>query len=486
LASESAILSWTLAVPLAGGGVVLAIPASHARRPWIGARAVSLAFAAATLILASMAAGWMDPAGGRQLIQNAPWLASIGIDYEVGATGLSLPLMMLAAGMGAVACWASYGVKQSVRGYFALLLWSIAAALGALALQEPLLAAGATLVLAVVIYFLAAGWGGDRRVPAARRFLYFGVAGMAAVTAGLALQRRGGMPPEWSVWATLAGFGALMAVVPLHVWLGDLLAEATTPVGMVVVCFVQTAAAYGLMQWLQGPLAESHFDEGRVRECLVWIGLGVAAYAALGAMGQRDLMRLAANFSIAQMGFVLMGIAVGPVTMEGAGFMLVAHGLAAGMMVYCCGMIRERVGHCEIERLGGLAGHMPGFAGWSAVGMLGLAGVPGLCGFVGQILVVMGIFGHRNEWGAGGAVPGMERQLALLGAGGVAVMAVLMGVGVWMYQRVYMGAPRPEHSNVARMSLSERWILAVLGAAVIGLGLMPMAVTGMMRGAAGR
>jgi NADH:ubiquinone oxidoreductase subunit 4 (subunit M) len=118
--------------------------------------------------------------------------------------------------------------------------------------------------------------------------------------------------------------------------------------------------------------------------------------------------------------------------------------------------------------------------------MLGLAGVPGLCGFVGQILVVMGIFGHRNEWGAGGAVPGMERQLALLGAGGVAVMAVLMGVGVWMYQRVYMGAPRPEHSNVARMSLSERWILAVLGAAVIGLGLMPMAVTGMMRGAAGR
>ncbi len=474
-----------LALPAVGGVVVLALPAAHARKPWIGARAVSLAFAAATLILAAMAAGWIDLSGGKQLVQSAPWLKGLGVNYEVAVTGITLPLVMMAAAMGAVACWAAYGVKQSVRGYFALLLWSLAAGLGTLVLQDVFMSAGAAIALVVTIYFLAVGWGGGRRVPAARRFLYFGIAGMAAALAGIAVLERGGVAAataEIWFWVMAAGFGALMAAAPLHLWLADLLAECTTPVGMLVVSLVQTAGAFGILHVVHFVAAAKMPEAARMADgTLGWIGLAVAAYAILSAMGQKDLMRLAANFSVAQMGFFLMGIANGAAATEGAAFLLVAHGISAGMMVFVCGMIRERVGHCEIDRLGGWAGHMPAFAGWSAVGILGMAGVPGLCGFVGEMLVMLGIFGRRSDATIDFAA---ERHAILLGVSGLAAMAILMGIGVWMYQRVYMGSPRPEHSNVARMSLSERWILAVLGIGVAGLGIMPMVVTEVMRGAA--
>ena len=427
-----------------------------------------------------MAAGWMDLSGGKQLLQQVQWLKSFGVRYEVAVTGLSLPLVMMTAAMGAVACWASYGIKQSPRGYFALLLWATAAAIGSLVLQDFFMAAAATVALVVIIYFLAAGWGTDRRIPAARRFLYFGIAGMAAAIAGMAvIDRAGAAASSTWYWLAIAGFGALMAVVPLHLWLADLLAESATPVGILVVSLVQTAGAYGILHAVHATAAE------KIPTILVandatlgWIGLAVAAYSALSAMGQKDLMRLAANLSVAQMGFFLIGIASGAAATEGAGFLLVTHGISAGMTVYVCGMIRERVGHCEIDRLGGLAAHMPAFAGWSAVGVLGMVGVPGLCGFVGEMLVIMGIFARPTS-----ASDSMEHAV-LLGVSGIAVMAILIGIGVWMYQRVYLGSPRPEHSNVARMSLSERWILAVLGIAVVGLGIMPMLVTEVMRGAA--
>ncbi|HVT81556.1 MAG TPA: hypothetical protein VHM90_12950, partial [Phycisphaerae bacterium] len=152
-------MSWTLALPVIGGGVILTIPAVHARRPWFGARAASLMFAAATLILAAMAAGWMDLSGNKQLVQRADWLKSFGIHYEVAVTGLSLPLVMLTAAMGAVAAWASYNIKQSVRGYFVLIQWATAAALGVLVLQDVFMSAAAAAALVVLVYFLAAGWG---------------------------------------------------------------------------------------------------------------------------------------------------------------------------------------------------------------------------------------------------------------------------------------------------------------------------------------
>jgi NADH-quinone oxidoreductase subunit M len=143
------------------------------------------------------------------------------------------------------------------------------------------------------------------------------------------------------------------------------------------------------------------------------------------------------------------------------------------MWVFVAGMVQDRVGHTEIARLGGLGGHMPAFSGWAAVAFLGAMGMPGLGVFAGVLLVLMGTF---EKGGAAGGAAAM--WLGVVGAG---VLVLLMGCCVWTYQRVFLGAPRPEHSNVARMSLSERWILAILGLASLMLGVVPALVTEPMR-----
>jgi NADH-quinone oxidoreductase subunit M len=131
--------------------------------------------------------------------------------------------------------------------------------------------------------------------------------------------------------------------------------------------------------------------------------------------------------------------------------------VAAGMMVLVAGMVESRVGHSQWERLGGLGGHLPALAAWSAVAFLGTAGMPGSGTFVAVALVVLGAF---------------ERGAAWLGVVGVVALAGLIGCAAWAYGKVFMGSPRPEHSNVARLSVSEKWMLLLLGLAVVGLGMI--------------
>ncbi len=93
-------------------------------------------------------------------------------------------------------------------------------------------------------------------------------------------------------------------------------------------------------------------------------------------------------------------------------------------------------------------------------------GLPGLCWFVAELLILLGAYS------VGAASTATVAALA----------AVLLATGfLWTYQRIFMGAARPEHSNVARLSVSEKWILAVLGILALGLGLAPNFVLEPMR-----
>ena len=269
-----------------------------------------------------------------------------------------------------------------------------------------------------------------------------------------------------------------MAVVPVHRWLAEVLTEAATPVAMMVVAVMQTAGGYALIRISTRILVGT-----KAGEPLWWVALlGVITmiYGGLAAAGQKDLRRVVAYGSVAQMGFVLLGIATfTPTGLLGASYLLVGHGVAAAMMVFLAGMIQDRAGHCEIERLGGLSGHMSAFGGWGLLGFLAMMGLPGLCVFVGELLVVMGTF-SAGRAGYSEHITGGWVWLGTLSAG---MMAMLTGIWVWTYQRVFMGPPRPEHSNWARMSMSEKWILALLGVTAAALGVMPMVVTEPMRGA---
>jgi NADH-quinone oxidoreductase subunit M len=483
VATESAILSVMLALPAVGGGIVLALPARHARR----ARVVALAVLGATLVLACIAAGWIawGRSGEVQLVTRVRFLPWAGGEYFVGVDGLSMPLVLLTAAMGVVACWASYGIGRSVRAYCALLMWTLAGMLGALVSLNLLLLVVFLELAFVPLYFLVGIWGGVRKEYAASKLLLFSLVGMVGMIVFLAwawgaggdgaqaldLTRirgaeRLGSAGVGMFWLLMAAVGIRMGLVPLHTWVGDVLVEAPMPVALLVVAAATKLGAYVLLR-VALPLFEENGGG------LAWYGLaGIGAvsivYGALAALAQRDARRVIAFGAIVQSGYVLLATATrSPLAVAGAGYSLVADAVALGMLVLVMGMIADRTGHCEIKRLGGLWGHMPALSGWGALAFLAAMGLPGLTGFFGHLLMVLGTYG------AGGSYAVDRAWAQLLGAIAAGATVLTGAVFIWTYQRIFLGAPKPEHSNVARLSASEKWLLAAMGIAVVVLGVVP-------------
>src|SRR5690606_933025 len=126
-------------------------------------------------------------------------------------------------------------------------------------------------------------------------------------------------------------------------------------------------------------------------------------YGALVAMAQADLKRLVAYSSVSHMGYVLVGMGVWSVGdagtngrdywllgVNGAVFMMLAHGLISAGMFFVVGVIYDRVHHRDIHDFGHLLGRMPVYS-TLAIGLFfaGL-GLPGMAGFIGEVFVLLG------------------------------------------------------------------------------------------------
>src|SRR5437773_11720465 len=130
----------------------------------------------------------------------------------------------------------------------------------------------------------------------------------------------------------------------------------------------------------------------------MWLLIGIIGvvsiiYGALAAMAQTDFKRLVAYSSVSHMGFVTLGAALmTPTSVNGALFMMIAHGITSAMMFFVVGVVYERAHHRELGRFGGLATTMPVYTGFSTVACMANLGLPGLCGFVGEVMVLLGSF----------------------------------------------------------------------------------------------
>src|SRR5205814_6729114 len=128
---------------------------------------------------------------------------------------------------------------------------------------------------------------------------------------------------------------------------------------------------------------------------LVFAIVGVVSiiYGALYAMSQTDFKKLVAYSSVSHMGFVVLGAAMmTDAAVNGALFMMIAHGITSAMMFFVVGVIYDRAHHRELSRFGGIATTMPVYTGFSTVACFANLGLPGLCGFVGEVMVLLGAF----------------------------------------------------------------------------------------------
>jgi NADH-quinone oxidoreductase subunit M len=182
-------------------------------------------------------------------------------------------------------------------------------------------------------------------------------------------------------------------------------------------------------------------------------------YIGLVALVQSDMKKLIAYSSISHMGFVTLGIFIFSAQgMEGAILQMVSHGFVSGALFLCVGVLYDRMHSRQIADYGGVVNTMPVFAALFMLFAMANAGLPGTSGFVGEWLVILATM-KTSFWFAA-----------------LAAATLIFGAAytLWMYKRVIFGAVANRHvAELRDIGKRELFVLAVLGLAVLAMGLYP-------------
>ncbi len=255
----------------------------------------------------------------------------------------------------------------------------------------------------------------------------------------------------------LAGFAFKISAVPFHFWAPDVYEGAPSP----VVGFLSTASkAAGfavLMRVLFG-----FFPQGNLYWTWTAALLAVASMflGNLAAIPQKNIKRLIAYSSIAQAGYVLVGVAAGDaIGVTAATYYLMAY-LVTNLLVFAViGLVNQSDQTSELSGFSGLSRRSPGLALLMMAGLLSLGGIPPFAGFFAKILVLNAAVQKNLVW--------------------LVILAVINSViGLYYYLRIlkvmYLD-PTPEPAG--KIHFSAQWITAagicVAGIILLGVLLNP-------------
>jgi len=480
------ILSLLTFLPVVGMVVILLVPSRWERF----IRGVALA---ATLGCVALAVwlSWAFDRGvsGMQFEEVAAWIPSFGIEYRMGADGLSILMILLTQLIGLVGVIASWNISKAVKGYFALYLLLLTGMTGVFCALDFVLFYVFWEVMLLPMYFLIGIWGGPRREYAAIKFFLYTLLGSVLMLLAilalylnlkeptfnmLAMMNQAGYRPDgwlaqnmptWFfslspkelVWlAFFVAFAIKIPAFPFHTWLPDAHVEAPTAISVILAGVLLKMGAYGIMR-VNFPMMPG--ESVYFAELIAVVGVINIVYGAFCAMAQRDLKSLVAYSSISHMGYVMLGMVSweNEAGINGAVLQMFNHGTITAMLFLLVGVIYDRAHHRDINGFGGLWVRTPVYAGFVALAFMAALGLPGLSGFISEFLVFVGAF---TSW----------RTLAIIGT-----LGIVLGAGylLWTMQRIFMGPLNPKYADLPEISTREVISLAPLAIIVVFLGIYP-------------
>ena len=264
----------------------------------------------------------------------------------------------------------------------------------------------------------------------------------------------------------VAGLAFKLGAVPFHMWVPDIYQGAPTAVTLLVGGAPKLAAFAITIRLLVEGMIGLAIDW---QQMLVFISVASMLLGNLAAIAQTNIKRMLAYSTIAQIGFMLLGLIPGVVSgntvsasnaYSSAMFYVVTDVLTS-LGTFGMVMLLSRAGH-EAERIDdfrGLARRSPWFAGVMAVFMFSLAGIPPTVGFYAKLAVLQALVSTNDA-----------------GMIWLAVAAVVLSLlGAYYYLRVvkvmYFDEPVDQHPLGG--SSDVRFVLSLNGAAVLLLGILP-------------
>ncbi len=377
----------------------------------VASRTIALIVSGLTLLVAlAITSLYNYQDAGLQFVEHLSWIQPLGLDYALGLDGLSLPLVILNALLVFLSVQSTSKDVERSRLFYSLLLLVGAAVMGAFLAQNLLLFFLFYELELIPLYLLIIIWGGERRGYAATKFLiYQALSGMILLAGFLSwawFAKTGNFNYE-SLAAThlpanlqllflsiiMLGFGIKMPLVPFHTWLPDAYVESPTPVSMLLGGIVSKLGTYGLVRFGLGLFPDAW---PIAAPWLALIAVVTAVYGSVIAIAQTDIKKTIAYSSVAHLSYVLLAIAAGnSLSVLGAVYQMVAHGLILALLFNLVGIIEAKTGTRELAKLHGLLNPKRGlpFVGVMLIlTMMASAGIPGMVGFVGEFLSFQGSY----------------------------------------------------------------------------------------------
>ncbi|MGA9545108.1 MAG: NADH-quinone oxidoreductase subunit M [Candidatus Sulfotelmatobacter sp.] len=462
------ILTLVTFAPLAGGLLLLLLPRRD-RDIRIFALVISLlTFVLSLHLPVYFVRGQTD----FQYQVDKPWVSTPNIHYHMGVDGFSMWLVVLTTFLTPLCVLISWkSIHERVKEFFILLLILETALIGVFTSLDLFLFYFFWEATLIPMALLIGIFGHERKVYAAVKFFMYTMIGSVFMLAAILWLyahtgsfdfvvirdaiASGAVPkfPAAAQWLFLGFFVAFAVKVPLfpfHTWLPDAHVEAPTAGSVLLAGVLLKMGTYGMLRFNLGLFPEQSRQNAPWVMTLALIGI---IYGALVAMVQPNMKKLIAYSSVSHLGFVVLGIfSFTQAGLNGAMFVMLAHGISTGGLFMLAGILHERRHTYEISEFGGLASPLPVYATTYLVIVLASVGLPLLNGFIGEFLVLSGAFQDKPVYG-------------ILGATGIIWSAIYL---LWMYQRVFYGkVTHPVNNSLSDLSGFEK--VAIWPCAVVAL-----------------
>ena len=467
-------LTFLLVVPLAGA-IGAALTRKVEGRAYVVAIAASFVELVLSLVVAFLYNDHVAQAQTFDFATRHVLSAPFGLAYDVAIDGISLLMIVLTALTVLLALLGARDRRQEPAfvGWMLLLTCFTMGSFLAHDLLEFFIFFELTLI---PCYFIISQWGGRERSKAALKFFIYTFTGSAFLLIGI-LYLGFAHQHQVSGSALTFSYGALSATTMSHgtavwlfiafaiafavkapTWSPITYAEAPTAGSIEMSALLAKLGTYGLLRFAVGLFPLALVTMRPVVLTLAVIGI---LYGSMLACTTPDLKRFVAYSSLAQMGFITLGVMSGStIATVGAVLLMFNHGVITIGFFLIIGFIEKRRGSILIKDFKGLQGPAPIMAALFTVVMLASIGLPGLSGFVSEYLILIGTFATHSWW-------------AVVATFGVVAAALYL---LWAYQRVFHGRAEGANAEITDATTHEQWVLVPVVVLIVVLGVFPKPV----------
>lgn len=426
---------------------------------------------------------------------QAPWgielkVDSLGAFFILVVTGISLPVALFAKGN----LNEEVGTKKRVARFYVLLLL-LGGALAGMALTNDIFNVYVLVEVATLsCCALVSARNNPRASEAAFKYLILATIGSTLILGGIGFiymitghLNMGFAHQElllvWQnsphvVWLAmsfiLVGFGVKSALFPLHVWLPDAHATAPTPASAILSGLAVKGYIICFLKFMYTVFGQTLMREFYLDKILVVGGMIAIIAGSIFALTQDDLKRRLAYSTVAQVGYLFLGLGLmNEIGLKGTLFYLASHAVIKSSLFLAAGAMIKATGKKNISEMAGIGKKMPITMAVFTIGSLGLIGIPLFSGFIGKWHMILGSLESGNVF-----------AIIIIIVGSVLCAAYLLPI-----IRIAYFEPTPKDNlsdlnNLKDPGLPQKIALIILAATVVILGVIPGPILELARRAA--